>query len=91
MAHFRKQGGIFLNTKEAKKMYENASEDMKACMDIIEKLSKKELHDITLFLKFAKDDKKGANWILQNYEKLGGLSFATMIQLAKNELYGDAE
>lgn len=80
-----------MNTEEAKKLYENASEEVKAIMEILQTMNAEELQDITLFFEFAIEDQKGANWILQNYEKLGGLSFATMIQLAKNELYGDAE
>lgn len=76
---------------EAKKLYENESEEVKAIMEILSTMNAEELKDITLFLKFGSEDPKGANWIMENWSKLSGLSFATMIQLAKNELYGDTE
>lgn len=76
---------------EAREMYENSSDDVKAVMEILSTMNAEELKDITLFLKFGSEDPKGANWIIENWSKLSGLSFATMIQLAKNELYGDTE
>lgn len=78
-------------TEEAKKIYDESSEEVKACIDILETMSKEELKDFTLYMKFAMEDKEGANWIVENLPKLHGLTFKTMIQLAKNELYGDTE
>lgn len=80
-----------MNTKEAKELYENASEEVKACMDILATMNAEELKDVTLFFEYAREDPEGANWILEHHSQLGGLSFATMIQLAKNELSLDKE
>lgn len=80
-----------MTTKEAVEIYENACDEVKTCIDILETMSKEKIKDFILFMQFAKEDEAGANWIMENFSKLNGLSFYTMIQLAKNELYGDTE
>lgn len=77
--------------EKAKALYDNASKEVKACMDIINTMNADELNAFIMFMQLANTDYKAGMWILKNYEKVKGLQFDTCYAIARNELKLDKE